>query len=110
MEALTLAERGAAKYPDFTDLMDTRGVILYRLGRFEEARKELERCIGKSTRTASSGNSARFHLARLLSEMAESRAAIRLLEECLRERPGIPALGPDERAEAEDLLKRLKAV
>ena len=58
-EALVEVDRVLKAVPASSSAMDTRGVILTRLGRFEEAAAELERCVRKEP----SGNRL-LHLAR----------------------------------------------
>ncbi len=68
--ALEFADRGLLLYPDDAHMLDTRGVVLFRLGKLSDAGTSFERCIAL-TREDTGPNSERtrakalFHLARL---------------------------------------------
>ena len=49
-QALELAEKGLAKEPNYVDLLDTRGMVYYRLGRFERAVEDFTRCVNSLSR------------------------------------------------------------
>jgi Tfp pilus assembly protein PilF len=72
-EAMTLAERGIAQYPDDPHLLDTRGVLLSGLGRLAEARSDLKACIEAAADRPATRARALIHLARV--DMADGQAA-----------------------------------
>jgi len=106
-EALALADRGRSLYPAFTELIDTRGVIYHRLGRLDDAAKELGECVRVSPVGSRQQAAAQFHLAAVLADQGKNDEALRLLRDALgKTQPG-RGLTADERAEAEALLSRL---
>ncbi|MFH0964482.1 MAG: tetratricopeptide repeat protein [Planctomycetota bacterium] len=107
-EALALADRGRESAQGFPDLVDTRGVIYYRMGRLPEAKKELETAVQMSLAAGGSAASAKFHLARVLAGLREQDEAVSLLEESLARPPVAGGIVGAEREEAEALLKGLK--
>lgn len=60
--ALAFADRGILFHPDDVHLLDTRGVVLTRLGRLEEARKDLQRCIQLADTVPGTKAQALMHL------------------------------------------------
>ncbi|MCD6405731.1 MAG: tetratricopeptide repeat protein, partial [Planctomycetes bacterium] len=100
-EALILADRGRDRYPDFVELIDTRGIIYYRMGKSEDARKEFEEAV-KRAPNAPAGAAARFHLARMLSEQNKKDQALRWIKEC-----PLSMLSAEDRNHAEKLLTDL---
>jgi Flp pilus assembly protein TadD len=79
-EAAALANRGLSLQPDNAHLLDTRGVILLKLGRLEEARRDLEKCVRLSGGQQVTLAKALFHLgqalARITGEGGAARAAL----------------------------------
>ncbi len=75
-EAERLVGRGVARYPTDIHLLDTRGVILFKLERYPEARRDLERCIELAEGEVATHAHALLHLAQVLVKMdGESSAA-----------------------------------
>jgi tetratricopeptide (TPR) repeat protein len=121
-EALGLVNR-ALGIRQFANALDTRGVIYHRMGRLEEARKELEVCISLSLEGLPVRSQAEFHLAQVLrdqgrdaergqAEQLRAQAA-KLLDRCLarRGRGALPDALPDtERTQAEQLRSELNTV
>ena len=44
-DGLNYANTGVLRYPEDPNLLNTRGVILFRLGRLPQARADLEKCL-----------------------------------------------------------------
>jgi tetratricopeptide (TPR) repeat protein len=84
--ALEFADRGLLLYPGYTHLLDTRGVVLFTLGRLEDARTDFDKCIELTTAELSPGSErtraqALFHLARLCAKQenwTEAKATLDL--------------------------------
>ncbi|MBN2593714.1 MAG: tetratricopeptide repeat protein, partial [Sedimentisphaerales bacterium] len=68
-EALELARRGLKIAPRYCDLIDTRGVIYYRLGEFDKAVSDFNECIRLYPGITSSSIGTRFYLARALAKL-----------------------------------------
>ena len=64
-EAFPLADKGAMRYSEDWHLLDTRGVIFYRLLKYTEARRDLERCLSLSNQPTPDRARTYFHLARV---------------------------------------------
>jgi tetratricopeptide (TPR) repeat protein len=79
-EAMALADRGIARYPDDPHLLDTRGVLLTQLGRLAEARSDLEACIEATDDQPATRARALIHLARVEVEDGQAAAARRHLD------------------------------
>lgn len=82
-KALELANRGLKMRPEYIDLIETRGVIHYRLGRLDEAVQDLSRSLELYPVNATAMASTHFHLARVYAEMGRKADAIRHVEQAL---------------------------
>ncbi len=82
-EALELANRGLKLRPEYIDLIETRGVIEYRMGHFEAAARDLNRSIELYPVNSPSLATTHFHLARVYAEMGRRTDAIEHLEQAL---------------------------
>ena len=107
-QALELAQRGLTIAPDYVDLVDTRGVIYYRLGEFDKAIEDFTKCITLYRVTAPSGVATRFHLARAFAELGQKDEAIDQLGRALDLESRIGGLSSADLAEAQRLLKQLQ--
>jgi tetratricopeptide (TPR) repeat protein len=104
-EALELADRGLKVAPDYMDLLDTRGVVLYRLGRFDKSAEDLARCIELYQDNAKSLASAYFHLARADAKMERTEQARERLKQAMDRAKD---LSLEDQAEAKALLEQLR--
>jgi tetratricopeptide (TPR) repeat protein len=98
---------------DFASLLDTLGVVEYRLGaagpadqHLAESRTYLEACLRHPRAEASTKASATFHLARTLAELDKSRSQ-QLLEGLFANPARQELLSAEDREEARKLLKQL---
>jgi len=107
-EALALANRGLEIAPDYLDLLDTRGVIYYRLGRFDKAVEDLTRSVQLYPAGAPAGVGTRFHLARAYAKLNRKPEAVKLIKEALELQNRIGGLAPQELAEARQMLEELQ--
>lgn len=102
-------------HPSYAYLMDTWGVIQYRLGmltgakdRFEESRRRLQECIDDEEIDAATKASATFHLARTLAELDAAKGLVAL--EDLANNPDVMShIGSAYQDEVHELILRLKA-
>lgn len=81
--ALDLANRGLKLRPEYIDLIETRGVIHYRMGHLEEAVRDLSRSIELYPVNSPALASTYFHLARAYAEMGRKTDAIETVERAL---------------------------
>jgi tetratricopeptide (TPR) repeat protein len=107
-QALELAQRGLVIAPNYADLIDTRGVIYYRLGQFDKAIQDFTMCIKLYPSTAPTSVATRFHLARAFAEIGQKGKAIEQLNQALDLERQIGGLSTADLAEAQRLLKQLQ--
>jgi len=117
-KALELANRGLKLRPEYIDLIETRGVIHYRLGHLDEAVQDLSRSLELYPVNAAAMASTHFHIARVYAEMGREADAIRHVEQALAlHRRSRQSADPGQRrselsekdmADAERLLDQLK--
>jgi tetratricopeptide (TPR) repeat protein len=106
-EALELAERGLRIAPDYLDLVDTRGVIHYRLGHLEMAVADLSRCIELYPDGARSAVACHFHLGRVYAKMGRRTQAQQELKRAMDLRDRVGGLSQEDLTEAKALLEGL---
>jgi tetratricopeptide (TPR) repeat protein len=103
-EALDLANTGLSLAPDYLDLRDTRGVILQHLGKFEDARRDFERCIDLAPPDSPARARAEFQLGRTFAKLKNAGKTKEHLEEALKIDKKRPSLTPEERDEIKKLI------
>jgi tetratricopeptide (TPR) repeat protein len=108
-EALELAQRGLAKEPDYVDLIDTRGMAYYRLGRYNEALQDFNRCIRLYPTRSPAAISSYFHLGRCLADLGQKKQSIEQLNKALELNRELGALGGEDVSEAHQLLEKLSS-
>ncbi|MBN2133433.1 MAG: tetratricopeptide repeat protein [Sedimentisphaerales bacterium] len=112
-EALDLADRGLSVAPEYIDIMDTRGVIHYRMGgadpsHYEKAEADFRRCLELYPTTALAGAATRFHLARVYDKTARKPEALQEVQKALDLHDSMGGLSSEDLAEAKLLLRRLQ--
>jgi tetratricopeptide (TPR) repeat protein len=107
-EALDLAQRGSKIAPNYYDLIDTRGVIYYRLGEFDKAVRDFNECIKLYPAITPSSIGTRFYLARALAKLGQKDKAVRYLKEALELNNQNGGLSMADLAEAQSLLKKVQ--
>lgn len=79
-QALRLAEDGVRQAPAYVDLIDTRGYVLMRLGRYEQAIDEFEKCLRMYIDKSPKRTCSMFYLSCCLMELKKTdQAQISLL-------------------------------
>ena len=106
-EALKLAEKGLKIAPNYTDLIDTRGIVYYRLGQIDKAIQDFNKCIKLYPNNMTSSVVTHFHLARALALNGEKSKAIESLNLTFELNNRIGGLSASDLAEAKDLYKQL---
>jgi tetratricopeptide (TPR) repeat protein len=107
-QALELAERGLKLVPNYTDLIDTRGVIYYHLGQYERAIQDFTECLRLYPSNVPPVVATRFHLAKACAQLGREDSAIVYLNQALDLESRIGGLSSAELEEAQSLLERLK--
>ncbi len=106
-QALELAQRGLEKAPEYIDLIDTRGVIWYRLGEFEKAADDFERCIASYPAHRPALTASYFHLGRTRARLGKKREALKNLKKALELNTEIGGLSTADVAEVQRLIEEL---
>ncbi len=107
-QALELAQKGLKQVPDYIDLVDTRGMIYYRLGKFQEAVQDFSRCISLYPESSPQFVASRFHLAKAYVGLKNNEKAIGYLKDVVNSKEQLGGLTAKEIAEAQSLLKQLQ--
>jgi len=107
-EALELTERGLKVAPQYIDLIDTRGVVYYRLGEYNKAIEDFTTCIKLYQSVAPPGVASHFHLARAFAKLGQTNKAIEHLNQALDLDGRIGGLSTADLAEARQLLEQLQ--
>ena len=107
-EALDLAHRGLKIDPNYYDLIDTRGVIYYRLGELNKAISDFNESLKLYPGITPSSIGTRFYLARAFAELGQKNKAIQYLKEALELKSPSGGLSTADLTEAQSLLKKLQ--
>ena len=107
-EALDLAQRGLKIAPKYYDLIDTRGVIYYRLGEFDKAVLDFTKCLKLYPDITPSSIGTRFYLARAFAQLGQKGKAIQYLKEAFELNSPNGGLSTADLNEAQSLLKKLQ--
>jgi tetratricopeptide (TPR) repeat protein len=113
-EALKLAQKGLKLYPHYTDLLDTTGVIYYKLGEFDKAVEYFDKCIELYKRGTPAAIGSHLYLAKSFDKLGQRNKAVEHLNQALdlnrvldpERRIGI--LTTSDIDEAQQLLKKLQ--
>jgi len=107
-EALQLAQRGLKIFPNYIDLIDTRGVIYYRMGEFDKAVEDFTTSIRLYPAGTSKAVGSHFRLAKTLKKLGQNIKALEHLNQALDMDSQIGGLTNSERTEAKALLTQLQ--
>jgi tetratricopeptide (TPR) repeat protein len=105
--ALPIADQGVKRWPHDVHLLDTRSVILFRLGRLAEAKAGLLRASKLADAQSPTAAAIRFHLARVLAASGQREEAREHLHEALAMAARWGGLSAQEQAEAKLLSQQL---
>ena len=103
-EGLEFADRGLGRYPADVHLLDTRGVLLTRLGRLDDARRDLENCLRVAGDIPATRANALLHLGQVLVRQGSYDTARERLDEARRIHAEHAVFDPQQQAELERLL------
>jgi len=106
-EALALTERGLTLDPDYADLIDTRGMAYYRLGKPDKAVEDFRHCVFLYSKRTPSLVNTYFHLGRALMQLGQKAEAKGQLSKAIELNNEIKALSPEDSAEAKKLIESL---
>ncbi len=103
-QALKLVLKGSEKFPDYADLIDTRGVIYYRLGKLNSSIQDFTKCLSLYPPRSPARACSYFHLARAQAELGQFAQAEKNLENALQINSRIGGLSAVEENEVKKLL------
>jgi tetratricopeptide (TPR) repeat protein len=114
-EAETLANKAVDRYPGYPNILDTRGYVFYKLGRYDDAKDDLEKCLAVVATHTPTYAKALMHLGQVLVKLDRPQEARDRLEQALQadaqhmERtPGASSyFDEDERQQIDELLQVL---
>jgi len=109
-QSLALAEKGLKIAPQYIDLLDTRGMIHYRLGQLEKAIADFTKCVELYRDSTPAKAISHFNLARALTRNGQPTEALKQLNLALdlHKQIQIGGLSPADLAEAQRLLEQLQ--
>ena len=82
-QALELSEKALKVAPGYVDVIDTRGVVYYRLGEFDKAIEDFNTCIKRHPAGAQGRVGSYFHLGRALAAAGQKNEARQQLRNAL---------------------------
>lgn len=106
-QALELVEKGLNLTPGYTDMIDTRGVVHYRMGNFNEAIQDFSRCLEMYPSGDPSLVASYFHLGKAFAGIKETEKALKNLRTSLDMAIRVGGLSSDDSAEARNLIESL---
>ena len=106
-EALEIAQKGLKIAPNYIDLLDTRGVAYYRMGRFDKAIQDFSDCIRLYPDEKAAVTAAYFHLGRTYTRLKETDKAAENLKKALSLNEKAGRLSDADLAEATSMLDEL---
>ncbi len=106
-EAIEIAQKGLKIAPNYIDLIDTRGVAYYRMGRFDKAIQDFSDCIRLYPDERAAVTAAYFHLGRTYTGLKETDKAAENLKKALSLNEKVGGLSDTDLAEATRMLDEL---
>jgi len=110
--ALELAQTGLNDEPafiniNFINLIDTRGVIYYQLGRYDDAIKDFNRCLNTYPAGSREISATYLHLAKAHHKKGQKARALMFFEKALKTNAEHGGLSPEDTDEAQQIIERL---
>jgi tetratricopeptide (TPR) repeat protein len=106
-QALELAQKGLRISPDYVDLVDTRGVAYFRLGKLDKAIQDFTVCAKLYPSHVPAAAASYFHLGRAFAVSAKKQEAAKYLKMALESNQKVGGLSANDVAEARNLLDGL---
>ncbi len=106
--ASELATRGLQIAPTYVDLIDTRGVSYYKLGRYDDAIADFNKCLKLYPAAATARTATYMHLGRALAKSGRNGQAVENLKKSLEMNARTGGLSADERADTHNLIETLE--
>jgi tetratricopeptide (TPR) repeat protein len=106
-QALELVEKGLELEPQYIDLIDTRGMVYYRLREFNKAIQDFSTCIKLYPSSTPSCIASYFHLGRAYAELGKTDLAIEHLNHVLDLESQVGGLSKSDLIEAHQIIEKL---
>ncbi|MBW8041228.1 MAG: tetratricopeptide repeat protein [Planctomycetes bacterium] len=106
-EALQLVQNGLKIAPNYVDLIDTNGMVHYRLGEYDKAVHNFTRCINLYPKRTPSVVASYFHLGRALAKLGQKFEAIGNLNKSLKLNAEIGGLSREDVDEIKLIIEEL---
>jgi tetratricopeptide (TPR) repeat protein len=106
-QALDLALRGLSIAPDYVDLIDTCGVIYYRLGQYDKAVQCFKKCVNLFPAWEPSAVGSYFYLGKALADLGQKTEAVKNLNKALELNAQMGTLSPQDVVETQRLVEQL---
>jgi tetratricopeptide (TPR) repeat protein len=106
-QALELVQRGLKIAPDYIDLIDTRGVVYYKLGQYDKAIQDFSRCLEIYPDGTPAATASYLHIGRALAGLKQKDEAIENLKKTLELNTKTGGLSAADYADAQRLLEEL---
>jgi tetratricopeptide (TPR) repeat protein len=107
--ALVIADKAVELSPNYADLLDTRGVINYKLGNFNQAIDDLKRCVSLYSEMTSFHTASCFHLGQTYVMTANKAKAEEYLSLAVKNNLRTGGLSQANLGQAERLLSQLSS-
>ncbi|MBW7992481.1 MAG: tetratricopeptide repeat protein [Planctomycetes bacterium] len=110
-DALQLAQKGLNIDPNYTDLIDTRGVIYYQLGEFNKAVEDFTTCIRRYPTEKPAAIGSHIYLAKAFAKLGQKNKAVEHLYQALDMNQALEPerrIGGSDMDDAQTLLKQLQ--
>ena len=106
-EAFELAQKGLKILPNYVDLIDTRGMVYYRMGEFDKAVQDFSTCIKLYPSETSVVTASHFHLGRAFAKLNQTDKAVESLNKALNLNSEAGGLSTADLADVKRLLEKL---
>jgi serine protease Do len=106
-QALVLVEEALVLAPEYADLVDTHGVICFRLKKYEAAIDSLTKSVRLYPPDARAGVGSRYYLVKALEAVGRADEARTCLDQCLNLHERIRGLTPEQERDSRVLQTKL---
>ncbi len=103
--ALELAEKGLTRNPGCAELVDTRGMVYYRLGKYEKAVEDFSRALTLSKVGSRTALFSHVHLGNALARLGRTQAAVENLNQALQLHDYVGGLKRNDIVEIKNLIQ-----
>jgi tetratricopeptide (TPR) repeat protein len=106
-QALELAQKGLRIAPNYIDLIDTRGLIYFQMGKLQEASQDFSRCLELYLPNVSSRAVSSYHLGQVFYKLKDRTKASDILKQAIQLNDKVGGLSSEELKETREMLEQL---